>query len=83
MDHWKQINYITEEKLPYIKTLLFGILFLLSIFLVFNNFLGEFINLRIRALIYLLLFGIWISYWLFNKFYLPKNKKNKVIYWKI
>lgn len=74
----EKINYITEEKLPEVKTLIVGIAVLLSAFVGIDRFLGQFVDLKTRSVVYLLFLFLWISFWLFNKFYLPKNKKNKV-----
>ena len=79
MNDWKQIiNYTTEEKLPEIKTLFIGIVALFVFFVFIDNFLNQFISLEIKTGVYTLFIIFWVSFWSFNKFYLPKNKKNNV-----
>ena len=73
-----KFNYITEEKLPEVKTLVIGIGVLVGSFKGIDGFLSQFACLKIRSIVYLLLFFSWIIYWLFYRFYLPRNKKNKV-----
>ena len=74
----EKFNYITEEKLPEVKTLVIGIVVLVGSFKAIDGFLSQFACLKTRSIVYLLLFFSWIIYWLFNRFYLPRNKKNKV-----
>ena len=74
----EKFNYITEEKLPEVKTLVIGIVLLVGLFKAIDGFLSQFACLKIRSIVYLLLFFSWIIYWLFNRFHLPRNKKNKV-----
>ena len=73
----EKFNYITEEKLPEVKTLVIGIVVLVGSFKAIDGFLSQFACLKTRSIVYLLLFFSWIIYWLFNRFYLPRNKKNK------
>jgi hypothetical protein len=75
---WDKFNYITEEKLPEVKTLLVGVIGLIGVFVFADSFLGQFTDLKIRATIYSLLLLSWIGFWIFNKFHLPRNRKNKV-----
>ena len=78
MNDWKQIiNYTTEEKLPEIKTLFIGIVALFVFFVFIDNFLNQFISLEIKTGVYTLFIIFWVSFWSFNKFYLPKNKKKQ------
>ncbi len=74
----QDLNYITEEKLPQVKTLIIGVIILFSGFISIDGFFEKFINLKMRAIFYLFLLLCWIGYWVFNKVYLPRNKKNKV-----
>lgn len=74
----EKINYITEEKFPEFKTLLIVIFVLISFFVNTDKFLSQFIGLWTRGAVYLLLSIIWLSFWLFNKFHLPRNRKNRV-----
>lgn len=74
----EKINYTTEEKLPELKTLFIIFLVLMGFFVSVDSFLSQFIYLWIRGVAYLLLLIIWISFWLFNKFHLPRNKKSRV-----
>ncbi|NQU83806.1 MAG: hypothetical protein HQ536_03785 [Parcubacteria group bacterium] len=74
----EKLSYITEEKLPQIKTLIIGIVILFSAFVGIDNFFGKFVNLRARSIIYLFCLLLWIGYWTYNKLYLPRNKKNKL-----
>ncbi len=75
---WEKFNYITEEKLPEVKTLFIGILLFFGVFVATDNFLSQYANLKIRSIFYLVIILSWIIFWLFNKFYLPRNKKHKV-----
>ncbi len=74
----EKLNYITEERLPQVKTLLIGVVILLGIFVGIDELLEKFTTLEIRFFCYLLLLFLWISYWFINKFYLPRNKRGKV-----
>jgi len=74
----EKINYITEEKLPEVKTLLVGIFGLVGVLVFIDNFFSQFAGLNIRSIIYLLFIFSWIIFWLFNNFHLPRNVKNKV-----
>lgn len=74
----EKLNYITEEKLPLIKTLIIGVVLLLGTFIASDGFFEKFLDLKIRAVLYLFLLILWVSFWMFNKFCLPRNKKNKV-----
>ncbi len=74
----EKLNYITEEKLPQIKTLIIGVVLLLGAFIASDGFFEKFLDLKIRAVLYLFLLILWVSFWMFNKFCLPRNKKNKV-----
>ncbi len=74
----EKLNYITEEKLPQIKTLIIGIVILLGAFIAGDGFFEKFADLKIRSILYLLCLSLWTGYWIFNKFRLPRNKKNKV-----
>lgn len=74
----EKLNYITEETLPQIKTLIIGVVLLLGAFIASDGFFEKFLDLKIRAVLYLFLLILWVSFWMFNKFCLPRNKKNKV-----
>ena len=74
----KEFNYLVDEKLSETKTLIIGIVILIGTFVVMDGLLSQFVNLTLKAIIYSLLVFSWIAYWFFNKFYLPRNKKNKV-----
>lgn len=75
------LNSITEEKLPQVKTLILGLLVVLGIIVTINGLVVDFANfieLKIRPVFYSALLILWIGYWVFNKFHLPRNRKNKV-----
>lgn len=77
----EKLLYITEEKMPQIKTLIFGIFVILGTIAIINNLVIDFANFvgfMIRPFLYPTLLILWIGYWVFNKFHLPVNKKNKV-----
>jgi tetratricopeptide (TPR) repeat protein len=77
----EKLNYFTEENLPKIKTLIFGVFFILTVIVTIDGLVTDFANFigfKVRPLIYSFLLISWIGYWIFNKFYLPRNKKNKV-----
>lgn len=74
----EKFNYITEEKLPEIKTFIIGCTVLLGAFVGIDGFLGQFVGLKTKLIIYLLFLFCWIGFWLLNKFRLPRNGKNKV-----
>ncbi len=74
----KKIYYIIEEKLLEIKTLIIGIGMLFIFLSSIDKFIDQFINFQIKSIIYLLLFFLWIIYWFFKKFHLPRNKRTKV-----
>lgn len=67
--------------MPQIKTLIFGLFIILGAIAATNNLIidfANFIGFKIRPFLYPILLILWIGYWVFNKFYLPVNKKNKV-----
>ena len=67
--------------MPQIKTLIFGIFVILGTIAIINNLVIDFANFvgfMIRPFLYPTLLILWIGYWVFNKFHLPVNKKNKV-----
>lgn len=74
----EKFNYITEEKLPEIKTLFSVLLIFPFAFATLDGFFSQFAGLEIKLIIYLLFPFLWIVFWLFNKFRLPRNTKNKV-----
>lgn len=74
----EKLNYITEEKLPQIKTLIIGIVILLGAFRAVDGFFEKFADLKIRSILYLIFLSLWTGYWIFNKLHLPRNKKNRV-----
>jgi len=77
----EKLLYITEEKLPQIKTLILGLFVILGIIITINSLatdLANFVGFKLRPFLYPLLFILWIGYWVFNKFRLPRNKKNRV-----
>lgn len=77
----EKLLYIAEEKMPQIKTLIFGLFVILGVIAATNNLIidfANFIGFKIRPFLYPILLILWIGYWAFNKFYLPVNKKNKV-----
>jgi len=77
----EKLLYIAEEKMPQIKTLIFGLFVILGIIAAINNLVIDFANFvgfKIRPFLYPILLILWILYWSFNKFHLPINKKNKV-----
>lgn len=75
---WEKFNYITEERLPEVKTLFIGFLLFFGMFVAADGFLSQYTSLKIRSIFYLAILLSWVIFWLFNKFYLPRNKKNKV-----
>lgn len=77
----EKILYIAEEKLPQIKTLILGLFVILGVIATINSLVVDFANfvgLKIRPFLYLLFIFLWLGYWAFNKFRLPRNKKEKV-----
>lgn len=77
----ERLLYIAEEKMPQIKTLIFGLFVILGVIATTNNLIidfANFIGFKIRPFLYPILLILWIGYWAFNKFDLPVNKKNKV-----
>jgi len=77
----EKLLYIAEEKMPQIKTLILGLFVVLGIIVAMNNLVMDFANFvgfKIRPFLYPTLLILWTGYWVFNKFYLPVNKKNKV-----
>jgi len=77
----EKLLYIAENKLPKIRVLIFGLLLILGTIATMNGLVIDFANyvgFQIRPILYSLLITIWIGYWAFNKFRLPRNKKNKV-----
>ncbi len=77
----EKILYIAEEKLPQIKTLILGLFVTLGVIATINSLVidfANFIDFKIRPFLYPLLIFLWIGYWTFNKFRLPRNKKEKV-----
>lgn len=76
----EKLLYITEEKLPQIKTLILGLFLILGAIVAINGLVIDFANFvgfKIRPFLYPLLFIMWVGYWMFNRFNLPKNKKYK------
>lgn len=71
----KLINYVTEENLPKIKTLLIGIIVFILASGSAEIFLSQFVDLKLRITCYAIIQFIWIIYWFVNKFRLPRNKK--------
>jgi len=77
----EKLLYIAEDKLPQIRILIVGLFVILGAIVAINGLVIDFANyvgFQIRPFFYPLLFIIWIAYWAFNKFRLPRNKKNKV-----
>ncbi|QQS60357.1 hypothetical protein IPN41_04590 [Candidatus Falkowbacteria bacterium] len=77
----EKLLFIAEEKLPQTKTLILGLFVVLGAIVVIDNLVVDFANyigFKIRPFFYPVLLIIWVGYWAFNKFYLPRNKKNKV-----
>ena len=77
----EKLLYIAEEKMPQIKTLILGLFVILGTFVAMDSLVVDFANFvgfKIRPFLYPMLLILWIGYWAFNKFHLPRNKKNKV-----
>lgn len=80
MDITKILN-ISKVELPRIKTLTYGYILIVGFAISINNLVidfANFIGLRLRPVLYPALFIIWTLYWIFYKYYLPRNKKDKV-----
>jgi hypothetical protein len=74
----EKLIYIAENKLPSKKTLLFGIITIIFFFVFVGNFSSQFLSLGVRGIICLSSIVFWILFWICNKYYLPRNKKNKI-----
>lgn len=77
----EKLLYIAEEKMPQIKTLILGLFVVLGTIAAMDNLVVDFANFvgfKIRPFLYPILLILWVGYWAFNKFHLPRNKKNKV-----
>jgi hypothetical protein len=77
----EKLLYIAEEKMPQIKTLILGLFVVLGTIAAMDNLVVDFANFvgfKIRPFLYPILLILWVGYWTFNKFYLPRIKKNKV-----
>ena len=77
----EKLLYIAEEKMPQIKTLILGLFIVLGAIVAMDNLVVDFANFvgfKIRPFLYPILLILWVGYWAFNKFHLPRNKKNKV-----
>lgn len=74
----EKFNYFSEERLPQRKTLIYGIIVLIGSYIPLDSLLEKFFDIEFRLSIYILLLVIWVLYWLFNKFHLPRNKKGKI-----
>lgn len=77
----EKLLYIAEEKMPQIKTLILGLFVVLGAIVAMDSLavdFANFIGFKIRPFLYPILLVLWIGYWAFNKFHLPRNKKNKV-----
>lgn len=71
---WEKI----ENKRYTISGLISGVLILLLVFISVDSFLNKYIQLDYLKWIYFFTVLLWISYWFLNRFYIPKNDKNKV-----
>lgn len=77
----EKILYIAEERLPQKRALILGLFLILGSIVTINNLVTDFANFigyPIRPFLYSLLLILWIGYWGFNRFYLPKNKKESI-----
>lgn len=77
----EKLLYTPEEKLPQIKTLILGLVVVLGIIVAMDNLVidfAKFAGFKIRPFLYPILLILWVGYWAFNKFHLPRNRKNKV-----
>jgi len=77
----EKLIYTAEEKLPQIKTLIWGLVAILGTIALLNELIidiANFVGFRIRPFLYPLFLLLWISYWTFNKFRLPRNQKDKI-----
>ncbi len=75
---FETFSCLVDEKLPQKKVLFFVYTILFGSFIAANSFLSQYFNLSVRTYIYFILIGAWTSFWFFNKFYLPRNKYEKV-----
>lgn len=75
---WKFIYEKIENKTHTTKALIAGIILLLGIFLGIDPFLSKYISLIYLRWIYVGLSVLWFVYWFLNRFYILKNRKNRV-----
>jgi tetratricopeptide (TPR) repeat protein len=71
---WEKI----ENKVHTIPALIAGVLLLLIIFFAGDSFFNKYISTTYLQWIYLSLPLLWISYWLFNRFWIPRNNKKYI-----
>ena len=78
MDYVKALLQIIEGKLHSVITLIVVLVSEILLFVRIDDFISNFItNTTARGLVYFSLLTIWTVFWLFNRFYLPKNHKKK------
>src|SRR3989338_357902 len=70
---WENI----QNKVYTISALVAGTLLTLVVFVFGDNFLSKYIPAQYLRWLYAGLFLIWIGYWLYYRFRLPRNRKNK------
>lgn len=70
---WEKI----ENKMYTIPALIAGVFILLIIFFAGDSFFNKYLPVTYLSWIYLGLGVIWIAFWSFNRFWIPKNDKNR------
>ncbi len=76
--NWNEFIQIVEDRLNTWWALISGLIVFSLFFAAIHPTLKEFISIWFCLCVYLLaLFG-WVVYWAYNRFRLPRNKKNKV-----
>lgn len=68
---WEKI----ENKIYSTPALIAGLLILLVIFLAGDTFFNKYISINYLKYAYLVIPTLWIVYWLFNRYWIPKNDK--------
>ncbi len=72
------LKYI-QSNLHKLISLIYGFLFCILFFSIIDNFIEKIIlNVQTRFLFYGLILSLWIAYWVYYRYRLPRNKKKKV-----
>ena len=74
----KEVIYITEERLTELKALFIGIVALVGFFVSSSSFFESYFGHWVTGAIDLVLLISWAIFWFYNRFSLPRNKKDKV-----